>query len=371
MKLGIDVRDLKTSTTGQKTYLEEICNALIKESSQEIEICLLDTSIPIFKGNSKAIKILEQLNLHFWKQFILPIKAALHKCDIVFCTDYFVPYIHLGYKTAVVFHDAFFYEHKEHYHPIFIWLFKNIALPSAKRSSFIITPSLYAKKQIIHYYKSLPVQNIVTVYEGPKTLDQKINSLNHAAVLQNLSIGTKPYLLHVGVMNKRKNIPFLLKAFAKLINQGYDYHLVLAGPLKTSVYISDQEQINNTIIALQLENRVRLTGYLTNEELAVLYSNAELYIFPSLNEGFGLPVLEAFQFDLPVLVANNSSLPEIGSDAVVSFDPYHEEDLIAKIKMLQEDPDFKQALIEKGQSRLSQFSWNNAAKEILALFSKK
>lgn len=371
MKLGIDVRDLKTSTTGQKTYLEEICNALNKEVSAEFQICLLDTRIPIFKGNSKLTKVLEQLNLHFWKQCILPIKAAFHKCDLVLCTDYFVPYVQLGYKTAVVFHDAFFYEHKEHYHPLFIWLFKNIALPSAKRAAYIITPSLYAKQQILHYYNTLPLENIVTIYEGPKTLDLTTNSSNDQAVLQNLRISKQPYLLHVGVMNKRKNIPFLLKAFAKLIDQGYDYQLVLAGPLKTSVYISDQQQINNTIAVLQLEKRVIQTGYLTNEALTVLYRNADLYIFPSLNEGFGLPILEAFKFNIPVLVANNTSLPEIGGDAVISFDPYNEEDLITKIKLLIEDPQLKQSFIEKGKRRLAEFSWNNASKQMMALFSKK
>lgn len=371
MKLGIDVRDLKTSTTGQKTYLEEICNSLNKEVSAEFQICLLDTHIPIFRGNSKLTKVLEQLNLHFWKQCILPIKAAFHKCDIVLCTDYFVPYLHLGYKTAVVFHDAFFYEHKEHYHPIFIWLFKNIALPSAKRAAYIITPSLYAKQQILHYYNTLPPENIVTIYEGPKTLTTIDPIDKDQEVLQNLSIGNAPYLLHVGVMNKRKNIPFLLNAFAKLISQGYHYQLVLAGSLKTSVYNSDEQKIIDTITALQLKDRVILTGYLTDEALSVVYRNADLYVFPSINEGFGLPILEAFKFNLPVLVANNTSLPEIGADAVLSFDPYNEEDLITKIKILIEDPQLKQSFIEKGKRRLAEFSWNNASKQMMALFSKK
>ncbi|MCX6204967.1 MAG: glycosyltransferase family 1 protein, partial [Bacteroidetes bacterium] len=329
MKLGIDVRDLKTATTGQKTYLEEICLSLTKQSSDQFQICLLDTSIPIFRGNNKLIKILEQVNLHFWKQFILPIKAVFNQCDILLCTDYFVPFLHPGFKTAVVFHDAFFYEHPQQYHRLFIWLFKHIALPSAKRCSFIITPSLYAKQQIMLYYKTLPVQNMVTIYEGPKTLPISETISEDRAILTSLHISNTPYLLHVGVMNQRKNIPFLLKAFAKLIQQGYHYQLVLAGSLKTSEYNSDQQNIIDTIQELQLNDQVILTGYLSNEALSVLYKNADLYIFPSLNEGFGLPILEAFKFNLPVLVANNSCLPEIGGDAVLSFDPFNEDDLIA------------------------------------------
>lgn len=371
MKIGIDIRDLKTSTTGQKTYLEELCLAFKKQSGSELQICLLDTFIPIFRGNSKFIKILEQLNLHFWKQCVLPVKAALHGCDVVVCTDYFVPYFHLGFTTVTVFHDAFFFENKTHYHPLFIWLFTHIALPSAKRCSFIIVPSDYAKQQVIKHYTSLPAEKIVTIYEGPKTLPAGEDIATATGILDRLAIRQTPYLLHVGVMNKRKNIPFLLSSFAKLLEKGYRYKLVLTGSLQTSQYISDEQNIRNTISAFHLEDQVVLTGYLSNDELALIYRHAAIYVFPSLNEGFGLPILEAFRFGLPVLVANNTCLPEIGGDAVLGFDPRNEEDLLAKMIELINNPLLRNQLSQKGKTRLLHFSWEKTARQITELLLGK
>ncbi|MEN9684918.1 MAG: hypothetical protein RLZZ28_704 [Bacteroidota bacterium] len=369
MRIGIDIRDLKTATTGQKTYLEEICRVFKQQAGVAYQFYFFDTFIPTFRGKNKLTKLLEQANLHFWKQCVLPFKAALKRCDVLLCTDYFVPYFHPGFKTVAVFHDAFFFENKDHYHPLFIWLFKHIALPSAGRCSYIIVPSDYAKKQVSKYYTCLPVSKLVTIYEGPKSLPQKHEPSIHAAVLNRLGIQPKKYLLHVGVMNKRKNIPFLINAYKKLREAGNDYKLVLAGSLYTSQYIDNSESILAAIAAKQLQKDVILTGYLSNEELAVIYQNAFMYVFPSLNEGFGLPVVEAWGYGLPVIVANNSCLPEIGADAVLTFDPFDEMDLLSKMQAVIGHTDTRTQLEQKGKARLTDFSWEKTAAEILALFS--
>lgn len=302
MKIGIDIRDLKTATTGQRTYLEEICKVFEQYQGNDYTFYFLDTAIPTFKGKNKITKILEQGNLHLWKQIVLPVKAALKGCDILLSTDYFVPYIHLGFKTITVFHDAFFFENKNHYHPLFIWLFKHIALPSAKRCAYIITPSEYAKQQIQLYYPSLPTNKILTIYEGPKTFSKFSDLSSKHSLLQELGIKPKEYILHVGIMNKRKNIPFLINTFKRLKEKGHHYKLILAGSLYTSRYIDDSKNILAAIKENQLESQVILTGYLPNDQLATLYQNAFMYVFPSLNEGFGLPVVEAFAYNIPVFL---------------------------------------------------------------------
>lgn len=368
MRIGIDIRDLKTATTGQKTYLEEICNAFNQYTGKDHKFYFFDTSIPTFRGKNKITKLLEQCNLHFWKQFVLPLKAFFKRCDVLLCTDYFVPYIHLGFKTVAVFHDAFFFENKDHYHPLFIWLFKHIALPSASRCAYIIVPSDHAKKQIAKYYTELPQANLVTIYEGPKSLLREQGSAIQTAVLGRLGVQEKKYLLHVGVMNKRKNIPFLINAYKKLLEKGHDYKLVLAGSLHTSQYIDDSKNILDAITTNDLQEKVILTGYLSAEELAVVYQNAFMYVFPSVNEGFGLPVVEAFCYGLPVIVANNTSLPEIGGDAVLTFDPFTETDLLAKMLAVIVNKDLRSQLEQKGKERLLFFSWKKTADQILALF---
>jgi glycosyltransferase involved in cell wall biosynthesis len=121
---------------------------------------------------------------------------------------------------------------------------------------------------------------------------------------------------------------------------------------------------------LSLENKVILTGYLSESDLEMVYKNAALFVFPSVNEGFGIPVLEAFQAKIPVLVANNSCLTEVGGDAVVGFDPYNEQALATAIEYLLNNETAREVLIQKGQERLKHFSWENTAKELMSVFAK-
>jgi glycosyltransferase involved in cell wall biosynthesis len=367
INIGIDIRDLKTATTGQKTYLEELCREF-RLLNSECRFYFFDTSLPVYTGERKLLKLLEHVNLHIWKQVTLPIKAWLKKCKLVFCTDYFVPYLHLGFETATVFHDAFFFENPEHYNRIFFWFFKVVALPSAKRCRHIIVPTDYARQRI-HQYTGIPLNKLVRIYEGPKTLPHTpLPAATTPTVLEQYGLKEGQYLLHVGIMNKRKNIPALILAFKQLKEAGYSYKLVLAGNPVAKKHINDTDKIYQTIEDQQLQKDVVFTGYLSNESLAVIYQHAFFYVFPSLNEGFGIPILEAFSYDLPVLVANNTCLPEVGGDAVLEFDPYDVNDIGAKMCQLIEDPALRNRMIVQGRERLQQFSWKKATQEITALF---
>ena len=128
-KIGIDIRDLKIAKTGAHTYLSELCKA-IKNSEQDLqfEYVFLDSRLPVYTGSSKIGKLREQVNYIFWKQVTLPIKACLNGCKLVFCTDYFVPYMHLGFTTVPVFHDAFFWEYPAHYNKYWLWFFNTVGV---------------------------------------------------------------------------------------------------------------------------------------------------------------------------------------------------------------------------------------------------
>ena len=130
--------------------------------------------------------------------------------------------------------------------------------------------------------------------------------------------------------------------------------------------INDAVNINRSIHQLKIEHAIVRLGYLEAEQLASIYQCAFAYVFPSFNEGFGLPVLEAFNAGLPVICANNSALPEVAADAALYFDPNNTADLAACMQSMIEDAQLRQELIEKGKLRLSQFSWNKAALEIEA-----
>lgn len=364
--VGVDIRDLKVAKTGTLTYLQELVREFEKMNSSKLRFHFIDTSLPVYTGNNKLLKWVEHFKYQLWKQVVLPLKAWGKNCDIVFCTDNFVPIIHLGYKTIPVFHDAFFFEMPESYGKLWLWIYKKTALPAARRSPVIITPTEHSKKQLQHF-TGLAAQKFEVVFEGPRSLTnaKKENSL---ADLQ-LPIEPGQYILHVGSFFKRKNLPALILAFSKIKAAGYDnLKLVLAGPLPANAHDSDYQLVLDTINQTGQQNSVVMPGYLPDAALETLYKNALIYVFPSVNEGFGIPVLEAFSNSLPVLVANNTCLPEVGGDAVLTFDPFDIDDMRNKIMMALNDGRLREQLIAKGNDRLAQFSWHKTATRLIAVF---
>lgn len=368
LTIAVDVRDLRLAKTGTRTYLEELCREFKKMESDELHFCFLDTSISVYTGHNKLLKYIEHARYQFWKQVALPLKAFLKGCDIVFCTDNCVPIIHLGYQTIPVFHDAFCFESPEAYGKLWLWLYMKTAVPAAKRSRFVITPTEWSKKQI-HHYTQIPDEKLLVVYEGPKHLNPG-EAANANARLTKFALTPKGYLLHVGSMFKRKNIPALIEAFAIVKKSHPDLKLVLAGPTPANDFDSDFKLIEDAIEKNDLRNDVILTGYLSDTDLGIIYQNALLYVFPSTNEGFGIPILEAFKNYLPVLIANNTCLPEVGGDAVLQFNPFDVGDIAQKINVVVNDEDLRDDMIHKGRERLNLFSWENTAGQLVGIFRK-
>jgi len=310
----------------------------------------------------------EHIRQQLWKQIILPFKAWRKKCDIIYCNDYFAPYIHLNYTTVQLFHDAFFFEYPQYCNRIWLQLFKRIAIPAAKKSAFIITPTAYAKKRVEHF-TGIPSEKIIAIHQGPKTIPSSTKPLLIPDWLPTQH--GHPYLLHVGVLEKRKNLTTLLKAF-QLFRQGGNesYKLVLVGKGNGKIHSDDTENILQQVRDLQLQDHVIMPGYLPDEMLSVVYQQATCYVFPSINEGFGIPILEAFQFGIPVMVANNTCLPEVGADAVLNFDPYNPHEIAKQINTLVHDTTLQQTLIEKGYQRLQDFSWEKTALQLIEVFEQ-
>jgi len=132
--------------------------------------------------------------------------------------------------------------------------------------------------------------------------------------------------------------------------------------------MDDSVAIHEVIDKLGLRDFVLTPGYASDQDLAYFYKHAEIYAFPSINEGFGVPVLEAFHHQLPVIVSDNTCLPEVGGDAVLCFDPFNIEDISNKMKVLIEDNELRSELIRNGNERLKLFSWEKNAEELIKTF---
>ena len=369
-KIGIDIRDLKIAKTGAHTYLSELCKA-IKNSEQDLqfEYVFLDTRLPVYTGSSKIGKLWEQVNYIFWKQITLPIKAWLTGCSLVFCTDYFVPYMHLGFTTVPVFHDAFIWEYPTHYNKYWLGLFKTFGVSAAKKASAVVTVTSYAKDQIAKY-SGIDAANIVSIHIGPKS---SIAENEFSAGIDHIveTLLQKKYILHVGTIEKRKNLTTLLKAFELLLqNNPQDLYLIIVGQKSNKPTLKDEAVFEMVAASSLLKERVVFTGYLTDSQTAQLYKHAALYVFPSVNEGFGIPILEAFAHKVPVLVSNNSCLPEVAGNAAIGFDPYNPDALSTLIAQTLNDTALLQSLQEKGTERLKHFTWGKTLNALEAVFER-
>jgi glycosyltransferase involved in cell wall biosynthesis len=146
--------------------------------------------------------------------------------------------------------------------------------------------------------------------------------------------------------------------------------LVLVGKASNKKTLDDSAAITDAINQEQLSRDVVLTGYLNDAEVQVIYQKAKLYVFPSINEGFGIPVLEAFKYKVPVVIANNTCLPEVAGLGAKSFNPFEVTDIAQTITLLLNDEVLRQSFIEKGNAQLQNFSWEKTAESLMQLFKK-
>jgi len=237
-------------------------------------------------------------------------------------------------------------------------------LPLAvRRLHAIITVSEHSKRDIIRY---LPVnaEDVVVIPEAAGSSYRLMNRIDVKPVLSRYGIDF-PYILYVGSLESRKNLPRLLEAFARVQTQHPDWKLVIVGARKwkfTSIF--------KTVQRVGLDSFVHFTGYVEEEHLPAIYNGADLFVFPSLYEGFGLPVLEAMATGTPVITSNCSSLPEVAGDAAILIDPYDIQAIADAIQQVLSNPTLAASLRVKGLARSKTFSWQRTAKETIAVYER-
>ena len=361
IRIGVDVRDLRLASTGTKTYLDELLKVFRKLDGVELELKEFNSIWKPYWGHSKWGKAWEHVQFFIWKQFTLPLKTFFSQRDVLICTDYYVPLVKLKAKHLVVFHDALFFDHPEYYNPIWLKLFKAIALPAARKADVIIAPSHFSKDRLLLHEKGFEGK-IKVVYQGRKTIQEDAElTINTKKILQELN--GQSYLLHVGVLEKRKNLAFLIRVVHE-IRKTHALKLLLVGRPNPKIFNNSEKEILSTITELNMQEHVVFAGYVPDEDLPTLYKQAQLYVFPSIYEGFGIPILEALHYQLPVAVANNTCLPEIGGDAVSCFDPFDLEDAKNCVTKLLEEGSVREKQIHAGNQLSTSFSWDKSAKEI-------
>ena len=264
-------------------------------------------------------------------------------------------------REVVTVHDVFPLTGKDYSTPGFQRAFSALLTAAVERAARIITPSEFTAREL---EKCCPVsrERIRVIPEGVdpprRTMTEREKQTRRRKILG----GEGRILLHVGAIQTRKNIVNCLRALPGLPK---DCCLVLAGGDGHG-----SEAVYRHIRRNGLSSRVRVLGYVPQDQVEELYQIASLLLFPSREEGFGLPVLEAMSHSLPAVISSSSALPEVGGDAALYVNPEEVEDITRKVSAVLEDPSLREKLVSRGLQRIQGFSWKRTAESTLQVYEE-
>lgn len=354
LRVAVDCRLMFYRKAGISNYTRRLVQALASLDTPIALRVLLDrrdddaTWVP---SNVKIARTITPAH-HRFERFALPLELArfdlqlLHSPDFITCAGRF--------KKIITIHDLYFIEHPEamsedgkRYYSRVKW--------SAQKADAIIAVSYFTKKDILRLLPETQTNKVRVVYEAqdPKSIDslqQKTSPL----------YASSPFALFVGTFEPRKNLTTLLRAMQ---TTPPDFKLVVVG--ETGWGDNEPTRLARE---LNVDERVHFAGRVSDEARDDLYRNTRVFVFPSLSEGFGLPVLEAMSLGAPVVCSNAGSLPEIAGDAAILVDPLDHESLARNLAKMWEDDALRAGYSKRSLARAKEFSWRKAAEQTLEIY---
>jgi glycosyltransferase involved in cell wall biosynthesis len=371
MRIGIEAqRIFRTKKHGMDMVaLELIKNIQQIDTTNEYVVFVKedeDNSVIQETPNVKIVKV-KSASYPVWEQLHLPDAVKKYGVDLLHCTSNTAP-IWLSVPLVLTLHDIIYLEKISLNQGTSYQKFGNIyrrlivpkIVPKAKR---ILTVSNFENERIVSYFK-LKKNKVITVYNGVGShFKPVINKelLAQAKIKYNLP---NDFLFFLGNTDPKKNVIGVLKALDIIDKAGkMDFKLVMLDINRD--YLSNLvNQIGNP----DLLKYINFTGYVKNSELPAIYSQADLFLYPSLRESFGIPLLEGMACGVPVITSNTSSMPEIAHDAAFLIDPFNPETIANAIIELRNNPKLKKQLSEKGIKRAADFSWANNARQTISIY---
>ena len=369
MKIGFLTNFIDDKGGGIGTYSYELIKNFNKIDKKNEYYLIHHTSIDldIYTNNHKIL--IEKCSLPFkgtiWILINTPLKLKFRsEMDIVH-DPYGVGALSfkMPFKKIITIHDLspFLFPHT--FDRITVLLHKLLLPRTLKTADKIITDSNSTKKDLVNYF-NISEEKIRVILLAADEKFKRLNKeeINEVKQKHNLNF---PFILYVGMLEARKNITALIKAFYKIKKKKLPNKLVITGK-KGWKY----KEIFKTIDKLNLQKDVVFTGYVSDVDLPALYNAADLFVYPSLYEGFGLPPLEAMACGTPVITSNTSSLPEVVGDAGIMVDPHDVDGLADAMHKVLSNDGLREDMIKKGLKRAKIFNWEKCAKETLEVYEE-
>ncbi len=384
MKIGINASFLRKPATGIGQVTTHFLNELIKQIKEEkkyknykfvlyleedIELDLpknfeKKVFLPFYKRDDLFRKIL-------WEKFSLPYQAHKDGCSILFSLYQSATIIkYVCMKHIALVHDIIpriFPEYLNNFRKRF---YQSQVEKAIYGAHIIITVSEYSKKDLIEKMNVKPGKIFSNYISIDSLYSKEVTQNDSERVMKKYNLESG-YIYSGGGLEVRKNTDGTLRAYKKLVDRNISVPpLVISGKLMPQLapLIVDVEKL---IKELELEDKVKLLGYVDQKDLPALYKNASMFVFPSHYEGFGMPVLEAMQIGTPVVTVKTSSLEEVGGDSVLYSDDESDEDLASKMEELLEGEDLRNDLVIKAKEKANKFSWDKFVKKFFEIVEDK
>jgi alpha-1,3-rhamnosyl/mannosyltransferase len=301
----------------------------------------------------------------FFQQLLQPLFLYALRIDLLHSPTFIMPWWRGRARHVLTIHDMSSFV-MPHCHPPIRRgpLYERIVSGSIRRADLVTVPSSSVKADIMRFVKGVNEERIRVIACGIDDAFHPRDAAEVAPVLQRLSIPT-PYVLYLGTLDPRKNLPTLIDAFAELVAAGRPEHLVLGGDAGWS-----PNELLSRVARNELRGRVHLSGYIAEADLPFVYSGAALFVYPSLLEGFGFPPLEAMATGVPVIATDSSSLRENLAGAAVLVPPNDGKRLAEAMRILLSDETARATAVDAGLKRSQSYRWDRFAAETFACYEE-
>lgn len=371
MNVGIDARLLR-NTTGIGRYTRSLVLEYTQRDEFQHDHFVLFADAPLYSEqqplpDNVEVVIADCQHRILWTNWFLPPLLQRRKIDVYHGVCNFELPIRKVCRYVVTIHDLvplFFPELVPKKHLLFFRLFMKRV---AHTADLIITDSEHSKEDILQHL-NVPEEKIRVIYLGYQQQYHRIQEQQKISEILARYRICQPYLLFVGVIEPKKNLERLVEAYRLLQKDA-------AIPQNTQLVIAGgkgwfSERLYQKVKDCKLDQHIVFPGYIPDEHLPALYSGAELFVFPSLYEGFGLPVLEALSYGTPVVTSNVSSLPEIAGDAGFLIDPTEPKAIAQGITTVLSDDLLRQQMREQGYRQAQKFSWTRTAQATYQVYQE-
>ncbi len=381
-KILIDCTPIRERPSGVGLYTYNLIQALSKIQSEEDFILGIYRQPSMKKwltGNFTFPKFIQQyphiyslplpvtianLLAKYSPSLLTKFDSYLEQPDLIHGTDHYVYPCRNSYKVMTI-HDLTFLKYPSYSNSI-VKTYTNRIKQCLQSTDLVVTFSESSQRDIQEYF-GVAKEKIYITPEASRYSPNYLKEENIKQLKASISYDfSQPYLLFVSTLEPRKNIINLIGAF-NLLKQEYKipHHLIIIGQKGWNY-----QQIFQTINSSIFKEDIHHLGYLSDQLVALFYNQADVFVYPSYYEGFGLPVLEAMTLGTPVVTSNSSSLPEVAGDAAILVNPHETTSIAEGIYLVINDSQLRQELIDKGEARAQLFSWEKTAKETLKAYKK-